>query len=91
MRQPNIGALGVLDVFARLKVPDGMYFIIAKMNIDNDSKTVQTVDARLVAGQDSDRNIVRVGPSGETSWDMAALTFTVVHTFPGTSRKNTTT
>jgi|SRR5215203_1018114 len=83
---PNPGAIsGTLDVKATLKVPDGKYFIVAKMNVDNDTSSTQTVDCRLQAGADFDRNIIRLGASGTTNLDNAAVAFTVMHTFSGTS------
>ena len=83
---PNGGAIsGTLDVKATLKVPDGKYLVVAKMNVDNDTSSTQTVDCRLVAGAAFDRNIVRLAPSGTTNVDNGALAFTLVHTFPGTS------
>lgn len=71
---------------ATLRVPDGSWVIFAKMNVDNDdAKAVHTVDCRLNAGIDFDQNVVRLYPSGTNSVDMGALSFNVVHTFPGTS------
>lgn len=83
MTLPNFGALNVLDVKLQLKVPDGSWFIVAKMDLDNDSSSWQTVDCRLRAGVDEDRNVVRLAPSGEKSVDMACLAFTVIHHFEG--------
>jgi len=77
---------------ATLLVPDGSWFVVAKVNVDNDNtSTYQTLTAQLTAGQDFDVNHVRLGPSGVHSVDVMALAFTVVHTFPGTSNvaKNT--
>jgi hypothetical protein len=68
---------------ATLFVPDGHWFVVAKVNVDNDNtSTFQTLTARLIAGADFDTNHVRLGPSGV---NVMALAFTVVHTFPGTS------
>jgi hypothetical protein len=71
---------------ATLFVPDGHWFVVAKVNVDNDNtSTFQTLTARLIAGADFDTNHVRLGPSDVNSVDVMALAFTVVHTFPGTS------
>jgi hypothetical protein len=72
---------------ATLLVPDGPWAIFAKMNLDNDSPEVHTVDCKLSAGVDFDQNVARLGPSGLNNTDMAALAFTVVHTFPGASEQ----
>src|SRR5262245_55537341 len=77
---------------ATLFVPDGHWFVVAKVDVDNDNTTTyQTLTGRLIAGADFDTNHVRIGPSGGHSVDIMALAFTVVHTFPGTSNeaKNT--
>ena len=73
------------STLATLLVPDGLWVIFAKMNLDNDAPEVHTVDCRLNAGVDFDQNVARLGPSGLTHTDMAALSFNVVHSFPGTS------
>ena len=70
---------------ATLLVPDGQWAIFAKLNLDNDSPEVHTVNCKLSAGVDFDQNVARLGPSGLNNTDMAALAFNVVHTFPGTS------
>ena len=72
---------------ATLLVPDGQWAIFAKLNLDNDSPEVHTVNCKLSAGVDFDQNVARLGPSGLNNTDMAALAFNVVHTFPGTSSK----
>jgi len=74
--------------FATLLVPDGSWFIVAKVNVDNDNtSTYQTLTARLIAGVDFDTNHIRLGPSGVHSVDVMALAFTLVHTFPGASNQ----
>ena len=71
---------------ATLFVPDGSWFIVGKVVVDNDNtSTYQSLSARLIAGADFDTDYARLGPSGVHSVDMMPLTFTVVHTFPGNS------
>jgi len=77
---------------ATLSVPDGHWFIIGKVVLDNDNtSTYQSLSARLIAGGDFDTNYVRLSPSGVHSVDIMPMAFTVVHTFPGNSNeeKNT--
>ena len=49
---------------ATLLVPDGQWAIFAKLNLDNDSPEVHTVNCKLSAGVDFDQNVARLGPSG---------------------------
>jgi hypothetical protein len=75
------------STLATLLVPDGQWAIFAKMNLDNDTSQVHTVDCKLSAGVDFDQNVARLGPTGLNNTDMAALAFNVVHTFPGESEQ----
>lgn len=75
------------STLATLLIPDGHWVIFAKMNLDNDASETHTAECRLNAGVDFDLNVVRVGPSGITNLDNAALPFNVVHTFPGSSNE----
>lgn len=79
------GSDGVLDSKATLKVPDGLWLVLAKVNLNNQTPGYQTLKVRLQSGDDSDTSVVRIGP--DSGADQAAVSLQMLKHFPGDEKK----
>jgi hypothetical protein len=67
------------EPIVELGVPVGKYAFLAKINLDQDSKSFVTVECTLsMAGIPLDRNVIRLQPSGLKSVDNLAMPFQAV-------------
>jgi hypothetical protein len=87
MVSPNAGALGtpakpVVDVKASVKVPDGLWVVHAKIGVDNEASTHQTVSLVLHANTLTDHAVVRLAP--QSSADRTSVSLMLLAHFPGT-------
>lgn len=89
MRNQYIGALGgedgVLDIFGTVKVPDGLWAVFGKIDLENDTMLYQQVDVRLHAKAAVDRRVIQLGPKGKLH--RAALSLMLLEAFPGNDKK----
>jgi len=85
----DAGSIGSGSPIVTLNVPGGRYAIFAKLGLDQDDSThVVTVNCKLQAGGDFDRDVIRLAPSGATRLDNAAIPFQVVHAFRAGTNNN---
>ena len=90
MKQPNAAAIGtpnkpVNDVVASMKVPDGLWVVFARIEVNNNEPKSQLVAFTLTAdGFDKPHDVarVKVGPQGQDDYDSVSLMIPM-H-FPGT-------
>jgi hypothetical protein len=87
MVQPNAGSQGtpddpIIDVKASVKVPDGLWAVFAKIDVDNNSEAHQIVHLALRANTMIDRSVVKLAPNGKADHTSVPL-MTLAH-FPGT-------
>lgn len=94
MLPPNAGAQGtpdkpVIDVRGSVKVPDGLWVVHAKIDVDNEGSTHQTVHLALRANTMEDHAVVRLAP--QSAADRTSVSLMLLAHFPGTrtNRVNT--
>ena len=85
----DAGSIGSGSPIITLNVPGGRYAIFAKLGLEQDDTTsIVTVNCRLQAGVDFDRDLIRLAPSGTQRLDLAVIPFQVVHSFRPGSNNN---
>lgn len=96
MRQPNAGALGtpekpIVDVVASVLVPDGLWAVFGKIEVNNNSSNFQSVkftiagDGGPLLSSPSDSSMVKLGRDGTA--DYASLALMILLHFPGSRTK----
>ena len=87
MRKPNAGAFGGekgnLDVKCSLKVPDGLWHVMAVADVDNNDPFAHMVELKLIGDKATDYRVVRLAKNG--SADKATVSFLMLEHFPGTN------
>lgn len=94
MKPPNFGAQAtpekpIIDVCASIKVPDGLWAVYAKIDVNSDSSTHEIVHFALRAGTSEDHSVVKLAPNGKA--DHASVPLMTLAYFAGerTKRVNT--
>lgn len=92
MRQPNAGALGtpskpVNDVRLGMKVPDGMWMVFARIEVNNNEPKSQLVTFALTGdgGWAAPHDVARVKVGPQAQADYASVSLMVPMHFPGTN------